>query len=82
MTWSKAFKWAMPFWVALIGGIGASMFFTDFATDVGTTEALKRLCLVALVGLPLVAFLIKATVDDIARLRAAFPKNGRDRDEG
>jgi hypothetical protein len=78
MTWIKALKWATPFWIATIGTIGISMFCTDFATDVGTPEALKRLCLAALVGLPLIAFSIRATVDDVVRFRAAFPKKGAD----
>lgn len=72
-------KWATPIWIVTIGAIGLSMFFTDFATDVGTAEALQRLCLVALVGLPLIAFVIRATVDDVANFRAAFLKNGADK---
>lgn len=79
MTWIRALKWATPFWIVTICAIGISMFFTDFAKDVGTPEALKRLCLVALVGLPLIALVIRATVKDVARFRAAFPKKGADK---
>lgn len=79
MTWIKALKLATPCWIVSTGAIGVSMVFTDFATNVGAAEALKRLCLIALVGLPLIAFLIRATADDAARFRAAFPKKGEDK---
>lgn len=79
MTWINALKWVTPFWIVTICAIGISMFFTDFANDVGTPEALKRLCLVALVGLPLIALVIRATVKDVARFRAAFAKKGADK---
>ena len=78
MTWKKAFKWATPVWIVTIGAISGLMFLTDFATDVGIAEAFKRLCLVALVALPLVAFLIRATVGDVARFRAVFLKENGD----
>lgn len=79
MTWIRALKWATPFWIVTIGAISVSMFLTDFATNVGAAEALKRLCLIALVALPLIAFLIRATVDDVTRFRAAFLKKGADK---
>jgi hypothetical protein len=38
----------------------------------GTAEALKRIALVTLVALPLIAFLVKTTSNDVIRYRAAF----------
>jgi len=72
MTWMKALKWATPVWIVTIAAIGALMFLTDFAAGVGTAEALKRLVLGAFVALPLITFLVKETIDDLARFRAAF----------
>lgn len=81
MTWMKAFGWATPVWIVTIGMIGASMFLTDFATDIGMTESLTRLCLVAFVGLPLIAFLIRATVNDVMKFRVLFLKKDADGNE-
>ncbi len=48
------------------------MFFTNFAAEVGTVEAHKRLLFFTFIFLPLIAVVIKATSDDIVRFRAAF----------
>jgi hypothetical protein len=45
MTWITALKWATPIWILVIGIIGAFLFLTDFAADMGEAEAIKRLAL-------------------------------------
>ena len=74
MKWMTALRWATPVWIVTIGLAGAGMFLTDFfATDVGNAEVTKRFALLAVVSLPLIAFLVKETSDDFGRFRAAFP---------
>ncbi|MEO6579782.1 MAG: hypothetical protein ABIN83_01355 [Sphingomicrobium sp.] len=53
---------------------------TDFVEEIRTPEALKRFGLVLVVGLPLIAYIIKASADDVAAYRAALGKD--DADEG
>jgi uncharacterized membrane protein len=72
MKWMTAFIWATPVWVVAVGAAAASMFFTNFAAEVGTVEANKRLLIFTFITLPLIAFAIKATSNDVVRFRAAF----------
>jgi hypothetical protein len=80
MKWMTALRRATPVWIVTIGAVGASMFLTNFAAEVGAAEAIKRLALVAVAALPLIAFLVKATSDDFMRFKAAF--SARDADGG
>jgi len=75
-----AVKWSLPVWVVTVSAIGASMLLTNFVEEIGTPEALKRLGFIVVLGLPLIACLIKATADDVAAYRAAWRKD--DADEG
>lgn len=72
MKWMTAFIWATPVWAVAVGAAAASMFFTDFAAEVGVVEAYKRLLIFTLLTLPIIAFVIRATSGDVARFRAAF----------
>ena len=72
MKWMTAFVWATPVWAMAVGAAAASMFFTNFAAEVGTVEAHKRLLIFTFITLPLIAFVIKSISNDVARFRAAF----------
>jgi len=72
MKWMTAFIWATPVWAVAVGAAAASMFFTNFATEVGTAEAHKRLLIFTFITLPLIAFVIKTTSNDVACFRATF----------
>ena len=80
MKWTTAVKWSFPVWVIAMSAIGAWVFLTVFVEEIGTPEAIKRFGLIVVVGLPLIAYLVKATADDIAAYRAVWGK--ADADEG
>lgn len=80
MKWTTAVKWSVPVWVVIMSAIGTLMFSTDFVQEIGTPVALKRFGLILVVALLLIAYLIKATADDVAAYRAAWGKD--DADEG
>lgn len=80
MRWVTAFKWALPVWLVTIAAVGALMFFTDFVWETGAAEAIRRFTVVVVVALPLIAWLIKASSEDLAAYRAAFET--RDSEEG
>lgn len=81
VKWMTALIWATPVWAVAVGAAAASIFFTNLAAEVGTVEAQERLLIFTFVTLPLIAFVIKATSDDVVRFRAAFlSKDAAERD--
>lgn len=81
MKWMTAFIWATPVWAVAVGAAAATMFFTNFAAEVGTVEAHKRLIIFTFISLPLIAFVVKTTSNDVVRFRAAFfSKDAAERD--
>ena len=69
---ATAAAWAIPITLALLGGVAAIMYFTSFVQEVGESEAIKRFFMVSVVAYPSAVFILKATGDDIGRLKAAF----------
>ena len=69
-----ALKWTLPVWLIAMGAMGALMFLTDNVGEIGRTEALRRYALIVVVSLPLIAWIIKRTGDDIAWWRSLRAK--------
>lgn len=61
--------YALPVWLVIIAAACALALYTNFLVEVGTTEALKRLGIVAL---PLIAWLIKKAVGDFDAFQAIW----------
>lgn len=72
MKWKTALMYALPVWLVIIAAACALALYTNFLVEVGTTEALKRLGIVAGVALPLIAWLIKKAVGDFHAFRAIW----------
>lgn len=72
MKWKTALTYAVPVWLVIIAAGCALALYTNFLVEVGTTEALKRLGIVAGIALPLIAWLIKKAVDDFETFRTIW----------
>jgi hypothetical protein len=77
MKWTTATKWGLLAWLVTMSAVGALMFYTDFAAQVGRAAALKRYGLLALLAFPLIIWLIKKSGDDLSAFRAAWPPKNK-----